>query len=363
MYYPTMMNILWRYQIREFSTRFFFFLTFITATLLTFKADSFAKLLSTGISVKIVFFFLLLQIPLVLPMAISISALLASSLLTHKLLTMRMIYTLPSSGVSLNKILAPLFFMGLFCSSLNLFLISDIIPLSRIETYALFQDEKNINPLLILKKGKAPFLKHSFIQMHLHQLNKLGTNLFMLIQDKNTHYLSLLQAESISYDDSVHIRNSSSIVTLAEKEGELPTLLVENVAHQTIPLSFFMPSPSLYCSKKNYAIFTLKEIISAFHEFGDPIFLSDMFIRCGFILLPFSLTFTGTIFSLRSLESKKYVPATLFTLSSLLSVMGIICGKTFILTPEITILLVFIPPLFFIPLAILYKYFLERGRA
>lgn len=357
-----MMNILWRYQIREFSVRLLFILTFTTLALLTLKSDMFAKLVAIGISAKTLVLFLMLQIPLLLPMAISISCFLSVCLVVHKLWRSNMLSTLRACGLSIQEILAPLYFMGLFFSFINLLLLSDLVPLARMQSYALLHDETKINPLVTLKKGKAPLLRHSFVHMEMDKSKKFAKNLFLLIPDPHTEFLHLLTAKSISYDESVSIKESSLISTIAQEDGKMPTLVIENVFSQKIPLSFFLPSPTLYYSAKNYGVLTFKELFNSFNTYKNPFFLSDIFVRLGFIILPFSLTFTGAIFSLRSLESKQKVRIALLAISCVVSIVGIIAARTFRVSPNVAILASIVPSAIFIPLAAIYRSFLERGK-
>lgn len=362
------MPILWRYQIKQFCLKFFFILLLAIVSTLTLKVNHVAKLLSLGVSTKTLLLFILLQIPALLPLVIAISGLIATYLVIQQLSQTNALSTLRSSGLSLNRLLAPLFFMGLVLTLINLYLVMEIQPIANIQSYNLAHDASKTNPLIILKKRKLPLLKNAFIHMNLDKSHTIATDLFIFIQNPYTNYLNLLKADFLSFNENqtVEIENSSFVTTLSQEESLLPTMLIENVAYQSIPLTFFTDSLKAPYVVKIYNILTMKELANTFFFTDQPLIrnkvVSEFFGRIALAILPFMLVLVASIFSIRSAETKAYVNTSFLVLSVVICIAGIFVTKSARTTPTIAVSASIIP-YFLVTLGIFrYKYSLERGK-
>jgi hypothetical protein len=146
----------------------------------------------------------------------------------------------------------------------------------------------------------------------------------MLSQHPQTQNLILFKAEALSSDSMVHVENSSLITTLTDT-----TLLVENVAHQDIPLSFFRAPSSLTRCAKSFGVLTMHELLATFQTLKNPYLLSDFFVRLSFCLLPFLLTLVGTVFSLHSKEKTGRFNMGLLVLFASLCLMSVLTARAF----------------------------------
>lgn len=362
------MPILWRYQIKQFCLKFSFILIIAIASTLTLKVNHIAKLLSIGVSGKTLALFILLQIPALLPMVISISGFITTYLMVQELSQTNALSTLRASGLSLNNILSPLFFMGAVLTLLNLCLVMEIQPIAQIQSYNLTHDASKVNPLIILKKRKIPLLKNSFVSMNLDKSQKSASDLFIFIQNPYTNYLNLVKADSLLFNknQTVEIENSSFITTLQEEGAQPPTILIENVAHHTIPLTFFTDSLKNPHLVRIYNILTLKELIHIFHSTDKSLMknnvLSEFFGRLAIAIFPFVLVLIASIFSIRSLETKAYINTSFLIFSLVICITGIFITKSIRGNPTIAISGSFIPYVIVTISVFRYKYSLERGK-
>ena len=124
-----MFPILWRYALQGYLRVFFLSVCTFIAVLLVSRFKEIARFAALSSDPLKTGLFLVYQFPLILPMAIPISALIASILLFQRLSRTYELTALRASGLSLGSILSPLLFGSLLPSLLNFSLAAEISPL------------------------------------------------------------------------------------------------------------------------------------------------------------------------------------------------------------------------------------------
>ena len=167
-----MIPILWRYLLKNYLKVFFLSIFTFICILLLMRMQEIARFATLGSSIGSLFLFILLQFPLILPLAIPLSALIASILLVSRLNYSHELTSLRSQGLSLKEILYPLKFVSLFLDLLNFIVASEITPTTRLKGKNLIYQATAHNPLVLLKMNK--FHKQ-----------KLGVQCYKTFYDRN----------------------------------------------------------------------------------------------------------------------------------------------------------------------------------
>src|SRR5579872_3250406 len=160
-----MWPILWRYAIQSYLRVFFLSVcTFIGVLFISrFKEIArFAALSSDWVQTGL---FVAYQFPFILPMAIPISALIASLLLFRGLSRTHELTAFRASGLNFSQLLSPLLFISVCLSILNFSICAEVAPFCRRESRALLYRETSQNPLLLLQRQQLINFKDAYINM------------------------------------------------------------------------------------------------------------------------------------------------------------------------------------------------------
>lgn len=175
--------------------------------------------------------FIAYQFPLILPMAIPISALIASHLLFVRLSRTHELTALRASGMSLRGVLAPLLFASLLLSIGNFSISAELAPFCRRESKAMLFRETSANPLLLLQRQHLGKLKHAYLDMTLENEGKSARDMTVISYNESQKRLLLLRAEKLTLKEEELIGKNSFILSHPEgKEDGFDSLIVENHA-------------------------------------------------------------------------------------------------------------------------------------
>ena len=125
---------LWTYLSLFFLRIFCLCLFSFICLLIVIRAQQIAKFAAISSSYGDVFFFILYQLPYILPFATSLSVLMGSYMLTKHLSSSRELTTLRSCGISIKKTLIPIFIILFYISLLNFYMISELSPVAKRES-------------------------------------------------------------------------------------------------------------------------------------------------------------------------------------------------------------------------------------
>ena len=196
-----MIPILWRYLLKNYLKVFFLSIFTFIFILLLMRMQEIARFATLGSSIGSLFLFVLMQFPLILPLAIPLSALIASILLVGRLNHSDELTSLRSQGLSLKEILYPLKFVSLFLALLNFVVASEITPTTRLKGKNLIYQATAHNPLVLLKMNKMTKLKGSYAEMSMNTDPKEAKDLIFGFINPKSKRTNLILAESVTVKD------------------------------------------------------------------------------------------------------------------------------------------------------------------
>lgn len=171
--------------------------------------------------------FILYQVPLILPIAIPISALLASFLLFQRLSLNQELTALRTAGLPLRALLAPLLLASLLLSLFNFSFCASISPFCRREAKALFYRETSQNPLLLLRRQKLVKIKNAYL--HMNPKDDLTTKDFRCIAyNESNRSLNLFSAQKLWIENDTLFGEDLSILSYLPQEKGFDSLIIEN---------------------------------------------------------------------------------------------------------------------------------------
>lgn len=246
--------------------------------------------------------FIAYQFPLILPMAIPISALIASHLLFQRLSRTHELTALRASGLSLRSILAPLLFASILLSIGNFSICAELSPYCRRESKTMLFQETSANPLLLLQRQHLGKLKHAYLDMHLENEGKEARDVTLITYNESQKRLILLQAEKLTLDDDELIGKNSYILSHpnGSEEGYDP-LVIENQASLSTAapiLSQFLKKslPKLQAEAKPLRMLLLQEKLEKKRAAGSA--RIEILRRATLSLAVFSFTLLGAAFGI-----------------------------------------------------------------
>lgn len=167
------------------------------------------------------------HIPTILPIAIPISALIASLLLFQFLSRSFELTALRSAGLSMKQITKPLLSISLLLSLFNFWISAEIAPYCRREGKTLIYHETSQNPLLLLQRQKLVKLKDAFLDMAVKD-DETIKNLTLIIPNEGTERLSLLSARKLWLENEELKGKDLAIISYIDTPNSFDTLILEN---------------------------------------------------------------------------------------------------------------------------------------
>lgn len=235
------MPILWRFLLFQYLKVFCLSLFSFISVLLITRLDEIARFASLGAPVKLVLLFTLHQILYILPIAIPISALIASMILyqnlsrTHELTAMR------SSGMGLKQITFPVILAGMILACLNFYIVSELATRSHLSSKQMVRELKSINPLLLLQNKQLVKLKDAYVDIGSLYSGEVAQDAVVIFYNRNTQRLNLMGAKtfrlskSILFGENVHFISSLN----SENSDSFDHLIIENQERVSTPASEF----------------------------------------------------------------------------------------------------------------------------
>ncbi|MBI5272919.1 MAG: LptF/LptG family permease [Chlamydiia bacterium] len=192
-----MLPLVWCYLLRSYFKVFFLSVFAFIAVLIVsrFKEIArFAALCGNGFTTAT---FTLYQIPLILPLAIPMSALLAAFLLFQGLSQRCELTALRSSGWSLPSLLSPILLSALFLSLANFSLCSSLTPYCRRETKKLLYQETSSNPLLLLQRQNLVKIRGAYLNLSVKKGGQLAEDVSLIAYNGSSKRLGLFSAQKL----------------------------------------------------------------------------------------------------------------------------------------------------------------------
>lgn len=262
--------------------------------------------------------YILYHIPTILPIAIPISALIASLLLFQRISRSFELTALRASGLSLKKIIAPPLAASLLLSVVNFVICAEIAPFCRREGKAMIYHETSPNPLLLLQRQKLVKIKKTYLDMEVKD-DETIKDLTLIVPNESTERLSLLSARKLWIEKDELIGKDLAIISYLKAEPGFDNLIIENQSHMSTSAPLL--SATLKKSRPRLDINALSLKMLRFHTKPKQAHI-EMLRRISLSMAAFSFTILGCAFGIeegRNPSKKNLLYALLLTLSVLMS--------------------------------------------
>jgi lipopolysaccharide export system permease protein len=341
------MPILWRYLLVEYLRIFSLSLLSFISVLLVSRFKEIAKFAALSWSLKKTCLFISFQIPLILPIAIPISALIGSILLWKQLSKSFELTAFRASGLSLASLIGPLLFTSILLSSANFAISANLSPFCRRASKEFLYYETSSNPLVLLQRQNLVKMKTSYIKMDIEEQGKIAKDVILVTHNQSNQRLSLIFAEKLRMTDSELEGEKVAIIThlQSDQEDMFDPLIVEN--EETMSTNGSDLSSSLKKNRPRIDPSSLEWPMLRLHttEVGKTGKKSwvEMLRRSSLSLSVFSFTFLGCAFGMeigrRPAKRHLFIAITL----SLILMTSYLLGKEFKSAPWIAFLIFFLP--------------------
>lgn len=283
------MLILWRYCLKHFFRNFLFFFVCLNVIAFLTKFSHIVDFIASGASYKQIAILFLGLVPCFFPFVLAICCLLSAFLTVSKFSQTSELIAMQSAGLSLRMVCFPILSAALLLSILNLFIISELTPYSRYKINAALLEESNINPLILIKKQKLPYLKDAYVQLDLCSNAKSGENLLVIKRDPRTKNLLIFQSQYADLTDPRFLKLTNNALMTSFSGKDHKKLLIDSSEKLSVPMADFASMV-----EKKTAVNNLD--ISSFYHLknrGDPRSLFELMARTIKAFLPFILTLLG----------------------------------------------------------------------
>ena len=344
------MPILWRYLFKEYLKVFFLcILSFISILLITRlkQIATFATLASDFFSLIL---FVLYQIPLILPIAISISCLLSSIILFQKMSTMHEITAFRAAGVSLKELLAPLLLLAIALSLLNFYIASELTPRCRHKTKELFYKNTSVNPIVLLqRRQKMSNIKDSYVEITSKNNDLQAQDLLVISPNKSNERLCMMCAKNLELEKDNLIGKNVSLISYinSNKEANYDNLIIENqekMKTKADALTHFIKAKEW---NMNISSMPIKMLLIQAKQKSDKQKWEranmEIARRCSFALSTFCFTFIGASFAISNGRVSSRKNLFLVSILTLLVLFSFTLGKALKHYPLFSILAYILP--------------------
>ncbi len=312
------MPILWRYALQSYFRVFFLSVCTFISVLIVARFQELARFtalsgdwLKTGL-------FIVYQVPSILPIAIPLSALIASLIFFQRQSRTQELTALRASGLSLTAILAPLLLSAILLSLLNFSICAEIAPYCRREGKTLLYHETSKNPLLLLQRQKLVKIKHAYLDMKAKD-EETTKDLILIVPNETSQRLSLLSARKLRVVDEELRGGHLAIVSYLPTDKGFDSLIIENQSSMSTAAPLL--SVALKKNRPRLDVNALSFKMLRFHK-KPAVAHIEQLRRLSLSLAAFSFTLLGCAFGIeqgRNPSRKTLFFALLLTLSVLMS--------------------------------------------
>lgn len=221
------MPTLWRYLLSQYFRVLFLCTVAFIAILLVMRLDQIAHFATLGASPWAISFFILCQIPYLLPVAIPLSSLISATLLIQRLSQTHELTALRACGFALRDILAPLLVAATFLSITNFYIVSEMATQSHLVSGMLKSELRALNPLLLARNKHLMELKGFYYDtLGSSQVGESAQDIVLATPNRKTRRLNLMVAKEVQTSSKEF--NGKS-VTLVSGIGHQNDWILENV--------------------------------------------------------------------------------------------------------------------------------------
>ncbi len=222
------MPILWRYLLFSYLRVFFLSVGSFVGVLFVLRFKDIARFAALSADGMKTTLFILYQFPHILPIALPISALIASFLLFQRLSRSHELTALRASGVGLFSSIAPLLWISLFLSLANFSICASLAPYCRRETKTLLYRKTSVNPLVLLQRQQLAKIRNTYLDLDVQEEGQRAKDFICITYNENNERLNLIKAQKLSIEKDELLGKQTAILSHLpgnEAEGFDCTLL------------------------------------------------------------------------------------------------------------------------------------------
>lgn len=302
------MPLLWRYLISNYFKVFLLCIVAFIAILLTMRLEEIASFITLGAPANLVIWFVLQQIPYILPIAIPISALIAAVLLVQNLSDANELTALRACGFSLRDILFPLLIASLFLSALNFYIISELATSSHLQTSLLKKQLRSVNPLLLIQNKHLMNLKGFYFDvLGPSHVGEFAQDILFFSPGKHGNRMTMMTAKQLKSSTNEFTAENITLLTgQYNPETKKETIIIENSATSQTPINNF----PLLTNKTTWAVYndhlTLPQLLVRLNESKQSLaspkvihgVYTEILRRLSISIAVFSFTLMGLAFGI-----------------------------------------------------------------
>jgi len=342
------MPILWRYLLRHYCKFFLLSVGTFVALLLVMRSQEIARFAAFSANPTKVLWFILCQLPYILPFAIPLSGLISSTILLQTLSQTEEWTALRACGASLSSLLTPLLLTGSLLSLLNFVIVSELGPYCKLESISLLHKSIEDNPLLMFKKNKFLTIKDTFVDLTLTKDPAHSKEFILAFLDPSSKKLSLITAQELYLEKGILTgKHLAMISSLQDRETTDDTLL-ENNALMVMKAEEFTSLLKSSHRRVRYEqlptkLCLIKMLENSPSKSAWKKGLFELYKRSFFTLAPLTFILLGISFGMeigRNSHKKHLIMISLLTTFLFLSY---IIGKTLHKRPSLALLVYILP--------------------
>jgi lipopolysaccharide export system permease protein len=327
-----MLPILWRYLISAYLRIFLLSVGTFVSVLMMARFKEIARFAALSSNWGKTGLFAVYQIPFILPMAIPLSALIASILLFQQLSRTHELTAMRSLGFSFKNILTPLLLLSSFLALLNFSIAAEISPYCRRESKMLLYRETSGNPLLLLQRQNLIKMKDAYVRIKTKEHGTRARNFILITYNESNQRLNLMAAKKLKIQGEELLGEDVAIVShIHSNEFNFDPLIIENQGSLSTAAPFLSAALKKNRPRIDSPSLKLRMLRHRLHE--KPKLMRSAFVeicrRLSLSVSVFSFTFLGIAFGIeqgRSPKKRTLLYALLLTFAILSSYF---LGKSF----------------------------------
>lgn len=220
------MTLYSRYLLLNFCRLFALALGTMVAMILISRLTVIAEFATYGVPLTKLLEFIVIQIPLFLPTAIPISALIATFILMRRLSHNGELTAFRSAGLSLSSLLFPILAGCAFLSILSFYITSEVGTYTHRRTRAMIKEVTALNPILMLEHPSIANMTGAYTKMDPVYPGREVENVFVALPGRR---INLLFSDHLKIKEGqLQGTHMTTVTQIPHKEG-FDHLIVENL--------------------------------------------------------------------------------------------------------------------------------------
>jgi lipopolysaccharide export system permease protein len=248
------MPIIWRYLLAQYFKVVIFCSTAFVLLLLALRLEEIAHFATLGAEGLNVLRFIFYQIPYILPIALPISALIASIVLFRRFSKQQELTALRTAGLPIIALLAPLLIAAALLAMANLYIVSELATSAHLAASQIKSQLRSVNPLLLINNKHLMKLKGIYVDtLGSSRLGESASQLIVAMPNRSDDQINLLLAENVQANPEQFTAKQVTFLSslhAGDKKQVGDDLLVENISSTSITAKEF----SMMVQKKIWTV-------------------------------------------------------------------------------------------------------------